>query len=242
MGDLTRIFVAALEDSRHRLALHLPEALLWVDGDLTRLAQVLSNLLNNAAKYTPPGGHISLSAQDEGGHVAVRVTDDGTGISADMLPRVFDLFAQAGGTLAQAQGGLGIGLSLVRQLVELHGGEVAAESAGLGLGSRFTVRLPLAAMDSARPLQPAVASATGSGGRPALLSLTRMVAVSPAFKLDLSLVMAIVGKAVSVLIVTELLTSEPSALKLPAASLKLALATPTWAVVVVSAVGVKVAV
>ncbi|MFD0666414.1 ATP-binding protein [Ramlibacter sp. MAHUQ-53] len=154
----------ALEDSRHHLALQVPPEPLWVDGDLTRLAQVVSNLLNNAAKYTPAGGHIGLSARDEGGHAAVRVTDDGTGISAEMLPRVFDLFAQAGGTLAQAQGGLGIGLSLVRQLVELHGGEVGAESAGLGQGSRFTVRLPLAAPPAAAAPAPATGAAGAGAG------------------------------------------------------------------------------
>lgn len=134
----------ALECGRHVLALQVPPAPMWVDGDLTRLAQVVSNLLNNAAKYTPSGGHIELQALAEGDQAVIRVTDNGTGISADMLPRVFDLFAQDEHNLARAQGGLGIGLSLVRQLVELHGGRITAASAGLGLGSCFTVRLPLA--------------------------------------------------------------------------------------------------
>jgi CheY-like chemotaxis protein/two-component sensor histidine kinase len=135
----------AIEASNHRLVMQLPTEPVWIDGDLTRLAQVVSNLLNNAAKYTPAGGRIELYAQVEGSHAVIRVTDNGTGISADMLPRVFDLFAQVDHTLARAQGGLGIGLSLVKKLVELHGGDIRADSRGLGQGSRFTVRLPLAA-------------------------------------------------------------------------------------------------
>ena len=137
---------SVIEASGHSLVLELPATPLWIDGDLTRLAQVVSNLLNNAAKYTPAGGRILLSARAEGARALIRVTDNGTGISADMLPRVFDLFAQVDRTLARSQGGLGIGLSLVKQLVELHGGDISAESAGLGQGSRFTVRLPLAVM------------------------------------------------------------------------------------------------
>lgn len=134
----------------HMLTVRTPDAPVFVHGDLTRLAQVVSNLLNNAAKYTPRGGHIELWAgieRPEPGAppwAVVRVTDDGTGISADMLPRVFDLFAQVDRTLDRAQGGLGIGLSLVRRLVEMHGGTIAARSEGLGRGSTFTVRLPLA--------------------------------------------------------------------------------------------------
>ncbi|MEY4712837.1 MAG: hypothetical protein RIS88_2287 [Pseudomonadota bacterium] len=134
----------AIDASGHHLRLQLPAAPLWVEGDLTRLAQVVSNLLNNAAKYTPAGGHIELSACTEQGHAVVRVADNGTGICADMLPRVFDLFAQVDRTLERSQGGLGIGLSLVKKLVELHGGDIRAESEGLSQGSRFTLRLPLA--------------------------------------------------------------------------------------------------
>lgn len=134
----------AVEGSGHRMVLHLPQELLWVEGDLTRLAQVVSNLLNNAAKYTPAGGRIEVLAQAQDGRAVVQVADNGTGICADMLPRVFDLFAQVDRTLERAQGGLGIGLSLVRKLVELHGGDICAESEGPGLGSRFIVRLPQA--------------------------------------------------------------------------------------------------
>jgi PAS domain S-box-containing protein len=114
----------------------------WIEGDRIRLAQVLSNLLNNAAKFTSEGGKISLSARREGSDVVIEVRDTGIGISAEILPRIFDLFTQADDSLAHSQGGLGIGLTLVRQLVEKHGGEITAASAGIGQGSSFTVRLP----------------------------------------------------------------------------------------------------
>ncbi len=148
-----------LDAAGHALSVRLPAEPLWLDGDLTRLAQVVSNLLNNAAKYTPDGGHVELSARAEGGEVFVRVADDGAGISAEMLPRVFDLFAQVDRTLDRAQGGLGIGLSLVRKLVELHGGTIEARSDGPGRGSTFEVRLPrgrgpAAAPAEARPAAP----------------------------------------------------------------------------------------
>ncbi len=115
-----------------------------VRGDAVRLEQVFTNLVANAAKYTPDGGHVVVECAVEAAEVVVTVLDDGIGISAEMLPRIFDLFAQAHATLDRSQGGLGIGLTLVRQLVELHHGRVTAESAGVGQGSRFTVRLPLA--------------------------------------------------------------------------------------------------
>ena len=134
----------AIDAGGHQLSIVLPEGALWLDGDLTRLAQVLGNLLNNAAKYTPEGGHIKLHVRTEGAMLALAVSDDGVGLSAETLPKVFDLFAQIEHTLSRSQGGLGIGLSLVKQLVELHGGSIMAESEGLGLGSRFTLRLPLA--------------------------------------------------------------------------------------------------
>jgi len=134
-----------VDAGRHQLVVRTPSRPVPIRGDRTRLEQVVANLLNNAAKYTEPGGRIELSADSDGGQVVVRVRDNGVGLTAEMLPRVFDLFAQADGTLARAQGGLGIGLTLVRNLVEMHGGRVSAASDGPGLGSEFTVRLPVAA-------------------------------------------------------------------------------------------------
>src|SRR5437773_7799666 len=128
----------------------------WVSADPTRLEQVLTNLLANAVKYTPAGGEIVLSVQPEGQRAVLRVRDSGAGIRPELLPRVFDLFVQGDRSLERTGGGLGIGLTLVRHLIELHGGTVEAASAGLGRGSTFTVRLPaLAAVpapsEAARP-------------------------------------------------------------------------------------------
>ena len=114
-----------------------------LDADPTRLAQVFSNLLNNAAKYGEAGGHIALSAELEGDQVVVRVTDTGIGIPADHLPRIFEIFAQVDTALERSQGGLGIGLSLAKGLVEMHGGRIEAHSDGPGLGSEFIVCLPI---------------------------------------------------------------------------------------------------
>ena len=116
---------------------------MYVYGDPTRLSQVVANLLNNAAKYTPQGGKISLSTERIGDEVAIRVKDNGLGIASDMLPSIFEMFVQADNSLNCSQGGLGIGLTLVKSLVELHGGTVEATSDGLGNGSEFTVRLPI---------------------------------------------------------------------------------------------------
>jgi len=117
---------------------------LCVEGDEGRLAQVVSNLLTNAARYTQPGGNIQVDARRMGDEIALVVSDDGLGIGADLLPHVFDLFTQERQAVDRARGGLGIGLTIVRRLVELHGGTVKAESRGLGEGSMFTVRLPAA--------------------------------------------------------------------------------------------------
>jgi signal transduction histidine kinase len=147
----------------HTLEVVGPPEPLWLQADPTRLEQVLANLLNNAAKYTEPGGRITLTAGREGQEVVLRVRDTGIGIPADMLERVFDLFTQAHRSLASSyQWGLGIGLALVRRLVELHGGSVQAFSEGPGTGSEFVVRLPLQAEPVAVPPE----SAAG-GGRPA---------------------------------------------------------------------------
>ena len=139
----------ALDSRRHGLTMEVPAEPIKVNGDATRLEQVLANLLNNAAKYTRDGGQITVSLAQQASNgsepeAVVRVRDTGIGIAPEMLPRVFDLFTQADHSLAHSQGGLGIGLSLVRSLVELHGGRVEASSDGLGKGSEFSVRLPLA--------------------------------------------------------------------------------------------------
>jgi signal transduction histidine kinase/CheY-like chemotaxis protein len=128
-------------ERRLRLSLHAPEFPVVVMGDRLRLEQVINNLLTNALKYTPPGGHIEVTVAD-GDPAILRVVDTGVGISADVLPTIFEPFTQASQTLDRAQGGMGLGLSVVRALVRLHGGEVVAESAGAGRGTEFTVRLP----------------------------------------------------------------------------------------------------
>jgi PAS domain S-box-containing protein len=132
-----------IDDKEHALAIALPERTLPIEGDPTRLTQVFANLLNNAAKYTDKGGHIGLEASVEGSEAVVRVRDDGMGMSAELLEHAFDLFTQADRSLDRAQGGLGIGLTLVKSLVQMHGGSVAATSAGQGRGSELVVRLPL---------------------------------------------------------------------------------------------------
>lgn len=131
-----------LDAAGHHVQVTVPAEPVWVDGDLTRLAQVVQNLLNNSAKYTPHGGHIAVGLAVEAGDAVIRVTDDGEGIAPELLPEVFDLFAQGKRTLHRSQGGLGIGLSLARELTAMHGGTLTAESPGLGAGSTFTARLP----------------------------------------------------------------------------------------------------
>jgi CheY-like chemotaxis protein/two-component sensor histidine kinase len=149
--ELGAVVRSAVETSRplidaahHQLAISLPTEPLTLEGDPVRLAQVLSNLLNNAAKYTTEWGQIWLTARRERSSVVVSVRDNGMGIPVEMLSKVFDLFTQVDRIYSRAQGGLGIGLTLVRSLVEMHGGNVEARSAGPGQGSEFLVRLPLA--------------------------------------------------------------------------------------------------
>jgi signal transduction histidine kinase len=152
--DLADIIAQAVEASRpdvasrrHDLTVVLPPDPPRVDGDPTRLAQVVTNLLNNAAKYTEPGGRIRLAVETDGGpfgDAVIRVRDTGIGIPPDMLTAVFDLFTQVDNSLDHSEGGLGIGLTLVRRIVDLHGGSVQAHSDGPGRGSEFVVRLPLA--------------------------------------------------------------------------------------------------
>jgi PAS domain S-box-containing protein len=136
--------VALMSERRHDLRVTLPDAPLWVHVDAARIEQVLVNLLTNAAKYTDPGGAITLTVEPVEGEAVLRVEDTGVGISPDMLPRVFDLFTQSERALDRAEGGLGVGLTVVQRVVELHGGRVSVASPGLGKGSTFTVRLPIA--------------------------------------------------------------------------------------------------
>jgi len=160
--ELAAVCDAALETSRpvieagsHELTLTLPAEPIHLEADPVRLAQVFANLLNNAAKYTEEGGRIRLTAARQGSDVIVSVKDSGIGIAAEMFPRIFEIFAQAKPALLRSQGGLGIGLSLVKGLVELHGGSIEARSDGPGRGSEFVVRLPVAAEPPARePARP----------------------------------------------------------------------------------------
>lgn len=164
--ELRELAQAAVESARnaaarrgHVLDAALPDAPLWVMGDSVRLAQVIGNLLNNACKFTPPGGRLSLALEREGdgdpGAALVRVTDSGIGIAPEQIDTIFNLFTQAGHAPDRVQDGLGIGLSLVRTLVELHGGQVRASSAGQGQGSCFEIRLPLCAAPQLQEAAPA---------------------------------------------------------------------------------------
>lgn len=164
--DVRDVIDAALEVTRpiveannHELIIAPLDQALPIVADPTRIAQVISNLLNNAAKYTPRGGRIELSVARDDAFVEIAVRDNGLGIAPEMLHKVFEMFTQVGRTIDQAQGGLGIGLALVTRLVEMHGGTVKAESEGHGQGSRFIVRLPLAAPQSpAAAVGPAAAT------------------------------------------------------------------------------------
>jgi PAS domain S-box-containing protein len=154
-----------IELQAHRLELAVSAESLLMDADPVRLAQVFGNLLTNSAKYTEAGGLIRLSAERDGDQAVIAVEDSGIGIAADVLPRVFELFVQADNAVTRAQGGLGIGLTLVKNLIELHGGTVEAASPGLGKGSRFTVRLPLLGVVAASPIAPASTAASAETPR-----------------------------------------------------------------------------
>ncbi len=147
--ELAAVLNSAVEASRpqieqmgHELTVTLPQHVVVVDADLTRLAQAFINVLNNAAKYTDRGGHIRLTAERQGSDAVVSVKDTGIGIAAEQLPGIFDMFSQGDHSWERAQGGLGIGLTLVKRLVEMHGGRIEAKSEGPGKGSEFIVRLP----------------------------------------------------------------------------------------------------
>jgi PAS domain S-box-containing protein len=169
--ELAAVLQSAVEASRplidkqsHELTVTLPEEPVYLDADPIRLAQVFSNLLNNAAKYTEKGGHVWLTAERQGATVVVSVRDTGIGIAAGHLPRLFEMFSQVAPALERSQGGLGIGLALGRGLVELHGGSVEARSAGLGKGSEFTVRLPVVEAVREARQDPGLGGAKSSGG------------------------------------------------------------------------------
>jgi two-component system CheB/CheR fusion protein len=177
--DLRAVIRGAIETSQplidaagHVLSVHLPDRPLYVRGDALRLSQVLTNLLNNAAKYTPRGGRIWLSARSGGAEAVVSVRDNGLGIPPEMLPNVFQMFTQIDRNLQRAQGGLGIGLALVKSLAQMHGGGVQVASEGAGQGSQFTLHLPLA-----EPSQSARAGLSANGHRTAARPRRRVLVV-----------------------------------------------------------------
>ena len=150
--DFREVVTGALDQTRplvleksHQVRVELPEAPVWVRGDQTRLVQSVANIVNNAAKYTPKGGQLTLALEAVDGRMALRVRDNGSGMPPDLVPSVFDLFTQGARTLARSQGGLGLGLTLVKRLIDMHEGEVAAHSEGVGFGSTFTLTLPCVA-------------------------------------------------------------------------------------------------
>jgi PAS domain S-box-containing protein len=151
-----------IQERKHELSVAYPTESVWLDADPARLEQVVGNLLSNAAKYTEPGGIIALSAERQGPEAIIRVKDTGIGILPEMLPRIFDLFVQADRALDRAQGGLGIGLTVVKALVRMHAGAVAAFSSGIGKGAEFVVRLPV--VPEVVPIKPEDAPAPAAPG------------------------------------------------------------------------------
>ena len=175
-----------IDSARHELIVSLPPRPIFLDADLTRLAQVFSNLLTNSAKYTEPGGRIWITALERDGDVVVTVRDSGIGIPTEALPRIFDMFAQAERNVERNAGGLGIGLAIVKGLVEMHGGSVTAESDGPGRGSTFTVTLPM--LDSEPvPSSPVASELMPTGPKRRVLAVddNRDVATSMAMMLRL---------------------------------------------------------
>ncbi len=161
-----------VEERKHTLEVAIDRGNLWLNADATRLEQVVVNLLNNAAKYSENGGRVRLEARNEGENLVIRVTDRGVGIPPEKLPQMFELFAQGDRSLARSEGGLGIGLTVVKKLVELHGGTIAARSEGAGKGSEFTIRLPAAARPDAVASPSATPRPRPSPGGPASWSST----------------------------------------------------------------------
>ncbi|GAC1547818.1 MAG: hypothetical protein NVS2B9_14810 [Myxococcales bacterium] len=198
-----------LEQKQHDLHVEVPARGLRVEGDLSRLAQVVGNLLTNAAKYSAPQGRIAILAAVEEGQVVVTVRDSGVGISPELLPHVFELFVQGGQTIERTQGGLGLGLAIVRSLMILHGGSVEAKSAGLGQGSEFTLRLPALGLRDYAPA-PAPAPPSDSGAAPVPATPKRILIVD-----DNSDAAETLAQAVSRMgHVTRIATDGPQALRL----------------------------
>jgi PAS domain S-box-containing protein len=192
--ELTLVIGSAIETARpvldakrHTLSLDLPKHAVRLEADPVRLAQVFSNLLINSAKYTDPGGHIQLRAAQHGREVVVAVRDNGMGISGEMMPRLFTLFSQAPSAVGRSEGGLGVGLSLVRGLVSLHGGSVDALSDGPGQGSEFIVRIPVGAPSDSLHLEPAAdVPVPGAGMKILVVDDRRDAADTCAILLELS--------------------------------------------------------
>jgi PAS domain S-box-containing protein len=174
-----------LLERRHKLETSIPEAPLMVCGDPVRLTQIFANLLNNAANYTEPGGRVSIAVEPVGDTAVVTVRDNGVGIPANMLPRIFDLFTQVDQSARPRRSGLGIGLALVRSLVDMHGGSVEAQSDGVGRGSVFTVRLPLLSHQSATTGEADTPVAARSAARVLVIDDDRDVADSLVILLEM---------------------------------------------------------
>lgn len=197
--DLTAVVNRSLEamrplfeQGRHELTVSLPPSSLHVEGDAVRIEQVLTNLLNNAAKYTDAGGRIGVTIERQGTDAIVRVRDSGIGIAPEMLPRIFDLFVQAERRLDRSQGGVGIGLTLVRKLVELHGGRIRAHSEGVGQGSEFVVALPALA----EPRRPLAVDSNGDDSHPLPKRRVLVVDDNPDSAETLALLLRLAGQDV----------------------------------------------
>lgn len=191
--DLIEVLKSVLETSRglilakqQYLDVRLPEQPVWLEGDAVRLSQVLLNLLDNASKYSSEGGRIEIEVRALEAEVEIQVRDNGAGISAELLPTIFDLFQQGARTLDRSQGGLGIGLTLVKQLVEMHGGLVTASSPGAGLGSAFTVRMPSLVEPAALPVSEPSTPLPNAGIRVLVVDDDTDVRESTALLLDLN--------------------------------------------------------
>jgi CheY-like chemotaxis protein/two-component sensor histidine kinase len=160
---------ALYKNTRREFTVKLPPDPVYLDADPARLAQVVGNLLTNAFKFTDKGGRVWLTVETEGNHVAIRVRDDGIGIAAEQLPRLFEMFTQVDTSLERSRDGLGVGLTLVKTLVEMHGGTVEVHSDGLALGSEFTVRLPTSEEALKPPSQATVTEPVPMAGRRVLV-------------------------------------------------------------------------